>query len=102
MSATLMRPGVDGPTEWRRVATVAAFDVQIGHHEEPHIALHLLASKPHGTFVECCSPQRDPIYWHMLANRPSSHAGLLPVPDRPGLGWELDTDFIKRYRVDAG
>jgi len=91
-----------GPTEWRRVAGMAAaFDVQMGHHEAPHLSLHLLASIPHGTFVECFSPQRDPIYWQLLANRPASHDGRLPLSDRPGLGWELDADLIKRYRVDS-
>jgi L-alanine-DL-glutamate epimerase-like enolase superfamily enzyme len=91
-----------GPTEWRRVAGIAAaFDVQMGHHEEPHLALHLLASISHGTFVECFSPQRDPMYWQLLANRPASHDGQLPLSDRPGLGWELDVDLVTRYRVDS-
>jgi L-alanine-DL-glutamate epimerase-like enolase superfamily enzyme len=91
-----------GPTEWRRVAALAAaFDVQMAHHEEPQVAIHLLASIPHGTYVECFSPQRDPIYWQMLANRPVNSQGRMPVPDRPGLGWELDQDIIARYRVDT-
>lgn len=34
-----------GPTEWRRAAATAlAYDVSMGHHEEPQIASHLLAS----------------------------------------------------------
>ena len=36
-----------GPTEWRRIAALAAsFDVQLGHHEEAQVASHLLASQP--------------------------------------------------------
>jgi L-alanine-DL-glutamate epimerase-like enolase superfamily enzyme len=90
-----------GPTEWRRVAAVAAtFDVQLGHHEEPHLASHLLASVPHGTYVEAFSPARDPIFWNMLENRPSLVDGLFPLPSAPGLGWTLDASFIERYRVD--
>jgi len=90
-----------GPTEWRRVAAIAlAFDVQMAHHEESQISLHMLASIPHGTYAECFSPQRDPIYWNMLANRPHCKDGLMPVPDRPGFGWELDEDFIAKYKVD--
>ena len=46
-----------------------AFDVKMAHHEEPHIAGHLLASIPHGTFVECFHPDRDPIFWNLLSNR---------------------------------
>ncbi len=91
-----------GPTEWRRVAAIAmAYDVQMAHHEESQISLHLLASIPHGTYAECFTPQRDPIYWNMLANRSQCREGLMPVPDRPGFGWELDPDYIAKYRVEA-
>jgi D-galactarolactone cycloisomerase len=91
-----------GPTEWRRVAAIAhAFDVEMGHHEEPQIAAHLLASVPHGTFVEAFHPDRDPIWWNLVVNRPALTNGELVLPDRPGLGWELDQDFIDAYRVDT-
>lgn len=90
-----------GPTEWRRVAGMAAaFDVQLGHHEEPQVAAHLLASVPHGTFVEAFSPTRDPIYWGLIANRPPLVDGQLPLPQEPGFGWVLDEDFIAQYRTD--
>jgi L-alanine-DL-glutamate epimerase-like enolase superfamily enzyme len=90
-----------GPTEWRRVAALAAaFDVELGHHEEAQVAAHLLASQPHGTFVEAFSPARDPIFWEMLENRPALVDGAFPLPDRPGLGWVLDEGFIERYRTD--
>jgi D-galactarolactone cycloisomerase len=89
-----------GPTEWRRVAAVAAtFGLEMGHHEEPQVAAHLLAAVPHGTYVECFHPDRDPIWWNLPANRPSLVDGRLPLSDRPGLGWELDPDFIARYQV---
>jgi L-alanine-DL-glutamate epimerase-like enolase superfamily enzyme len=90
-----------GPTEWRRVAGLAAsFDVQMGHHEEPHLSSHLLAAIPHGTFAEAFSPERDGIWWNMVANRPELVDGCLPLPSQPGLGWVLDESFIARYRVD--
>jgi len=89
-----------GPTEWRRAAAMAmCFDVRMGHHEEPQIASHLLASIPHGTFVECFDPDRDPIWWGLVANRPALVDGWLDLPTAPGLGWELDEEFIARYRV---
>ena len=91
-----------GPTEWRRVAALAgAFEVQLGHHEEAQVASHLLASVPHGTFVESFSPTRDPIFWGLLANRPELVDGEFVLPDKPGLGWELDADFIATYRTDT-
>ncbi len=89
-----------GPTEWRRAASVAhVFDVAMGHHEEPQVAAHLLASIPHGTYVECFHPDRDPIWWNLVANRPPLEDGLLRLPDRPGLGWELDWDYVEAHRV---
>jgi D-galactarolactone cycloisomerase len=89
-----------GPTEWRRVAAMAlAFDVRMCHHEEAHIGAHLLASIPHGTFADTMHADRDPFWNHMIANRPDIVDGHITLPDRPGLGWELDEDFIERYRV---
>jgi L-alanine-DL-glutamate epimerase-like enolase superfamily enzyme len=75
------------------------FDVTMGHHEEPQVAGHLLASIPHGAYVECFHPDRDPIWWNLIANRPKLVDGELCLPHRPGLGWELDEDYIEHFRV---
>lgn len=89
-----------GPTEWRRVAALAlSYDVAMGHHEEPQVASHLLCSIPHGTFVECFHPDRDPIWWNLIANRPPLVDGALTLSDAPGLGWVLDDEYIARYRI---
>jgi L-alanine-DL-glutamate epimerase-like enolase superfamily enzyme len=89
-----------GPTEWRRAASVAhTFDVRMGHHEEPQIASHLVASVPHGTVVECFHPERDPIWWNLVANRPALSRGSLELGEAPGLGWELDWDYVETHRV---
>jgi L-alanine-DL-glutamate epimerase-like enolase superfamily enzyme len=89
-----------GPTEWRRAAAIAhVFDVKMGHHEEPQVAAHLLASIPHGTVVECFHPDRDPIWWNLVANRPLPVEGAIELSDAPGLGWELDADYLEAYRV---
>lgn len=89
-----------GPTEWRRAASVASvYDVRMAHHEEPQVAAHLLASIPHGTFLEYFHPQRDPIWHNVIANRPELKDGYITLPKGPGLGWELDLDYIERHRV---
>lgn len=89
-----------GPTEWRRVAGMATvYDVRMAHHEEAHVAAHLLASIPHGTYLEYFHPQRDPIWHNLIANRPSLSGGCITLPEGPGLGWELDEDYIARHRV---
>jgi D-galactarolactone cycloisomerase len=89
-----------GPTVWRKVAGLAAaFGVEMGHHEEPQVAAHLLASVPHGTFVECFDEERDPIFWNLFANRPTIQGGQYQLPSGPGFGLELDQDFVERYTV---
>jgi D-galactarolactone cycloisomerase len=92
-----------GPTEWRRVAAMAlSYDVVMGHHEEPQVASHLLCSIPHGMFVECFHPDRDPIWWNLIANRPPLVDGGITLSDRPGLGWDLDEEYIAAHRVEPG
>ena len=89
-----------GPTEWRRVAGMAAaFGVQMGHHEEPQISAHLLGAIPHGTYVECFHPDRDPLFWELIANRSQPRVGLYRSPDGPGFGLVLDESTIRRYRA---
>ncbi len=89
-----------GPTEWRRVAGMATvFDVNMAHHEEPQVAAHLLASIPNGTYLEYFHPQRDPIWHNLIANRPELSDGRVKLPTGPGLGWVLDEDYIKTYRI---
>lgn len=89
-----------GPTEWRRVAGMATvYDVRMAHHEEAHVAAHLLASIPHGTYLEYFHPQRDPIWHNLIANRPTLKDGRITLTDRPGLGWDLDQDYIAKYRI---
>jgi L-alanine-DL-glutamate epimerase-like enolase superfamily enzyme len=89
-----------GPTVWRKAAGMAAaFGVEMGHHEEPQIAAHLLASVAHGTFVECFDEDRDPIFWNLFANRPAIGNGVYRLPQGPGFGIELNLDFVDRYTV---
>jgi D-galactarolactone cycloisomerase len=89
-----------GPTEWRRVAGMASlFGVEMAHHEEPQVALHLLASIPHATFVEVFTPARDPIFWNLLANRPEATMQAFPLSDAPGFGWELDEAYIHKHKA---
>lgn len=89
-----------GPTAWRRAAAVATtYDVQVSHHEEPQVSTHLLASQPHGTFSECFHPDRDPFWWNLIANRPQLENGWITLSDAPGLGWDLNWDYINQYRI---
>jgi L-alanine-DL-glutamate epimerase-like enolase superfamily enzyme len=89
-----------GYTNWRRMASAARlYSVELAHHEEPQVAAHLLSSQPHGTYLEVFHPQRDPIWWQMVANRPEIVDGKIVLPAEPGLGWDYDSGFIARHTV---
>jgi D-galactarolactone cycloisomerase len=89
-----------GPTAWRRAASIAtAYDVKMGHHEEPQVSAHLLASQPHGGYMECFHPDRDPFWWKLIASERHIADGHVVLSDEPGFGWELDWEYANRYRV---
>ncbi len=85
---------------WRRAAAIAGtYGVAVGHHEEPHVSSHLIASQAHGTVAECFHPDRDPFWWNLIENRPEAVDGWIELGDEPGLGWTLDADYLARYTV---
>ncbi len=89
-----------GPTIWRKAAGLcAAFGVELGHHEEPQVAAHLLASVLDHTFVECFDEERDPFFWNLanLAGRIEDRRYYLP--EGPGFGIEFDWDYVRKYTI---
>jgi D-galactarolactone cycloisomerase len=91
-----------GVSEWRRAAALCAVHgVEMAHHEEPQIAVHLLAAVPHGTYVECFpDPARDPLWDRFIKNRAPIADGIIEVPRGPGFGLELDWTAVERHRLD--
>jgi L-alanine-DL-glutamate epimerase-like enolase superfamily enzyme len=92
-----------GITEWRRIAGMAsAHNVQMAHHEEPQVSVHMLASIPHGLYVEIFpDPERDPMWVELPLNHPEIHDGFMLVPKEPGLGIHLNPDVISKFRAVA-
>lgn len=88
-----------GVTEWRRVAAMASmFGVSMAHHEEPQVALHLLASIPHGLYVEIFPDrERDPMWFELPVKQPEIKDGYMLLPSEPGLGIELNARVIEQY-----
>jgi L-alanine-DL-glutamate epimerase-like enolase superfamily enzyme len=72
----------------------------MAHHEEPQIAGQLLASISNSGYVEVFHPDRDPLFYEIVANRNDFKDGKYEVPTGPGLGLELDEKVIKKFRVD--
>ncbi|WP_186332381.1 mandelate racemase/muconate lactonizing enzyme family protein [Bordetella genomosp. 13] len=91
-----------GITEWQRVADMAKLmNVEMAHHEEPQVAVHLIAANPHALFVEIFANKvRDPLLWQLPDGFPVIKDGYMDVPQAPGLGIKLHEQVIERYRVD--
>ncbi len=91
-----------GITEWRRAAGMCqVHGIELAHHEEPQIAVHMLAAVPNGTYVECFpNPERDPLWAGFIKNRAPIRDGVIEVPQGPGFGLELDWEQVEKYRLD--
>lgn len=90
-----------GPTSWRQAAAAgAALGIEMGHHEEPQIAAHLLSAAPTSTFLEVFHPDRDPLFYEIVENRKPFKNGYYELPDGDGFGVMLDRKAIEKYRAD--
>jgi D-arabinonate dehydratase len=92
-----------GVTEWMRIAHMAGlFHVQMAHHEEPQIALHLLAAVPNSLYVEIFpNYERDPMWIDLPVEAPVIKDGYMELPQGHGLGIDLNVEIIEKYRVDT-
>ncbi|WP_112324435.1 mandelate racemase/muconate lactonizing enzyme family protein [Oceanibium sediminis] len=90
-----------GVTEWQKVAAMAGFmNVQMAHHEEPQIAIHLMAANPHALFVEIfANRERDPLLWQLPEGFPKISDGYMEVPQQPGFGISFKKAAVKKYTV---
>ncbi len=89
-----------GVTEWRRIAAMAhGFGVTMAHHEEPQVAMHLLAGAPNGLCVEIFpNYNRDPMWFDLPAQPPLIDNGFMKLPTGAGFGFPLKADVIEKYR----
>ncbi len=89
-----------GPSEWIRVANMCeVYGIKMAHHEEPQISSQMLSSFKKSKYVECFHPQRDPLFWNIIENRPGPKDGFYKTLDDPGWGIILDKNYIKKYQV---
>ena len=88
-----------GITEWLRVAAYASHHgVLMAPHHDPQIHGHLVAAVENGAVLEVFpDPVRDPVWTGLFAVQPDIVNGEVLLSDRPGLGLELDRDFVQRH-----
>ncbi len=91
-----------GITEWRRIAVLAdTFHIPVAAHIGEAAHVHCIAAVPNGLIVEVFTPhdknrrayEKDPVW------KPNER-GMLEVPQKPGLGIELDEDYISKNLID--
>lgn len=98
-----------GISEFRKIAALAeTFNKPITvHNTQPTVGTvahaHLWASTPSCIYPQEYSIEPHPLRdeWPLLVEPPVVSSGSLSVPDRPGIGAELDPDVVKRLD-DAG
>ena len=86
---------VGGVTEWVRVATLAdARNLKVVSHLYHEFSCHLVAAVPNGLTVEYL-----PFWNQIYIEPPTVTNGSIKIPDKPGIGYELDQDVMTRYRM---
>ena len=94
-----------GYTGLMRIAALcAAYHLPIAPHgaQFPDVNCHLVAAVPNGLMVPAC-PSCEPFQiWSKLYD-PTFRVedGRIVMTEKPGLGLELDWDFVNRHRVDS-
>ena len=72
----------------------------IAPHGCQELQLPLAAGMPNGLFLEYYPQEVDPLRAEMFEPRlVLEEDGFVRVPDRPGIGYELNMDLLNRYRV---
>jgi L-alanine-DL-glutamate epimerase-like enolase superfamily enzyme len=95
VQADVMRAG--GITEMLKIAAITeAWNLKFAPHCVEYVHMHLVAAVPNALFVERLNILED-IDAHVFRNAPLPVDGYLQIPDLPGLGLELNMDFIKDH-----
>jgi L-alanine-DL-glutamate epimerase-like enolase superfamily enzyme len=87
-----------GFTEFRRIAALAAtWGTQISTHIYPDIHVHCAATERMVIGVEYTDPGAEIDLYQQFIDAPGVPAGgVMPLPTRPGLGFELDWELIEK------
>ena len=93
-----------GFTECRRIAAFAhVYNIMAAPHAFSSAitlvaSMHLLASLPNGLMLEF-DQNPNALREQLLREPLRAEAGCVKMPERPGLGVELDPVTVERYRV---
>ena len=97
---------VGGLTEARRVAALAeTYQLELAPHcwgsaFSFMAGVHLAFSSSSAIYIEH-SLGGNPLLYDLVREAPVVKDGRIRVPDRPGLGIEIDLEFVRRFRVSC-
>lgn len=84
-----------GITEMLKVIALSqAWNLAFAPHAMEHIHMHLVSAAANGAFLERLLLFED-ITAMVFKGAPAPEEGILTIPDKPGLGLELNSDFLK-------
>jgi L-alanine-DL-glutamate epimerase-like enolase superfamily enzyme len=105
-AADILQPDagvLGGVSEWIKTANAAAsFNLPVAPHWHANLHAHLAGAALNCMTVEYFALEQDIYNFERLvtpATRLRPVRGRLPLPDRPGLGIELDVEAVERWRV---
>jgi L-alanine-DL-glutamate epimerase-like enolase superfamily enzyme len=93
---------VGGISEWVNIAKFADYyNVRMTAHACIETTIPLFGSTSNSTWVTQQTPWRDP-FWsggELVENVPKLINGYLELSDAPGIGYTVNEDAIKKYRI---
>lgn len=103
-AADILQPDVavvGGVSEWMKVAALAsAYDLPVSSHYFQDVHVHLMAAISNGLMAEYFLRDLDIMVFDEVVCEPLVPVdGYLAVPQRPGLGMELDEQKLEKYRI---
>jgi len=104
-AASILQPDAavcGGITEWRRIAALAAgHGIPVAPHWFADLHVHMVAIAPNATWVEYFPDTSVLNFMRLLKSSLEVADGRLVLPEKPGLGIELDEEAVTRYSVDG-
>lgn len=88
---------VGGLSEWLRIASLAELHHRpLAPHLLPEVSIHLACGLPDVRMVEYM-----PWLYPALVEPPAIEKGQMLPPQRPGLGLEINSDAVEKYRMEV-
>ena len=89
-----------GVTEFMKIAALAqANDLDLAPHGNQEVHIHLVCAIPNGLILEYYADKFDAMHGNVFKDTLEIKDGYVYAPDRAGLGMELNSEFLAKYRV---